>query len=97
MAALDERHGLHPNLSGLRYYYHAERKTGTVLEDMEPHSGLARLLPKNRSWSVLEGDFFNDQGYQRWGAYHLKRSDDPIEVERWLADTGRIVTRTTNN
>lgn len=86
MAALDDDSGLHPHLCDLRYTYHVEPKPGHAIGDrIGPHSGLARLSPKKKDWAVLEGDWFNDYGYHRYGSYYLERQDRSIDVHEWMS------------
>lgn len=64
MAWLDPRH--------LHYEYSVEPKEGTEYPaDMQTHGGMARLY--STDWQTLEGYFFNDQYYQRFGKYNLRR------------------------
>lgn len=84
MAAIDDGESLHPHISGLRYYYHVEPKAENSIKGMGGHSGLARLTPQNASWSVLDGDWFSDRGYHRFGPIHLERQPGGADVSDWL-------------
>ncbi len=84
MAAISKRMH-HPKLNGLRYEYHAEARAGRDTQGLTSHSGFARLRPTTDSWDTLEGEFFSDQGFHRWGRYQLRRSPDALDLDQWLA------------
>lgn len=66
MAAIDGR--------GLRYEYYVvplSDEAGEVLGLLKPHYGMADL--KLTGDSMLGGEWFNDQDFQRWGSIELKR------------------------
>jgi hypothetical protein len=88
MAAIDDGGALHPHMAGLRYYYHVEPKAENSIKGMGGHSGLARLTPQTADWSVLDGDWFSDYGYHRFGPIHLERLPDDVEVNAWLSTVG---------
>jgi hypothetical protein len=85
MAALDDPTGPYPQMSGLRYYFQVEPKQEKAVPGMNVHSGLARLYPENKDWSIMDGDWFNDFGFHRFGAYHLERLPSEMDVASWLA------------
>jgi hypothetical protein len=84
MGSIDDPAGA-PSLSGLRYYFQVQPKTENTIEDMGVHSGLARLWPQRDDWTVMDGDWFNDSGFQRFGAYHVERLPSDMDVSSWLA------------
>jgi hypothetical protein len=84
MASIDDPAGA-PSLSGLRYYFQVQPKQENTIEEMGVHSGLARLWPQRDDWTVMDGDWFNDFGFQRYGAYHLERLPSDMDVNSWLA------------
>lgn len=70
----------------LHYEYTVERKEGSHYPpDMKTHHGVARLHSIGE-WHKLEGDFYNDQYYQRSGPYRLARLDVSVPADEWLAD-----------
>jgi SMODS-associating 2TM, beta-strand rich effector domain len=58
----------------LHYEYYVVPKStqpGAVLGPLEPHYGMARLTLSGGS--LLSGEWFNDQHFQRWGEIRLDR------------------------
>jgi hypothetical protein len=70
------------DIGDFRYEYHVmpEGKGGTK---MVKHDGLARLWIVD-DWSDMRGNFFNDESFQKFGDYNMKKSPKRIKTEDWL-------------
>jgi hypothetical protein len=68
MASLGPRDG-----GSLNYEYDVKQRPGAAPgnDRVNRHFGTAHLSPQNDAWTALEGSFYNDQDYQRWGPYEL--------------------------
>lgn len=67
-----------------RYEYHVSPRTGYVIDGMVPHDGVARLRKTSDDWSTMEGDFFNDPHFARYGRYTLHRESQALNANAWL-------------
>jgi hypothetical protein len=61
--------------AALRYEYDVSTISGAKLPTDwgTRHYGVAHLNPAEPEWSKLEGKYYNDDDYQRWGVYKLER------------------------
>jgi hypothetical protein len=67
-----------------RYEYRVEPRTGHVVQGMTSHDGVARLRRTSPDWSAMQGDFFNDAAFQRYGSYELRHQAKPMSTDAWL-------------
>ncbi|HEU4975759.1 MAG TPA: hypothetical protein VFT50_11760 [Baekduia sp.] len=75
------------------YEYAVQPKVGTSYpKDMNNHGGMARMRFDARLPKRMSGHFFNDQNYQRFGRYELRRDRRHRNAESWFAAHQQLTT-----